>query len=162
MKSWIHKNNLVIEKRISTLLVISAVLLVLPDIYPTLVDLCGLPEAIKLEGNSLVPLIQNPDLEWKYPVLSTWYYKNHSVGSENWRYIRYRDGSEELYDHRNESGEHVNLASDPQYEKIIAEHKEWLPKTDALPAGSDEWKGDKLDRRIEEWTANDSIPVWLR
>lgn len=132
------------------------------DIYPTLVELCGLPEANMLEGNSLVPLIQDPDMEWEKPVLNTWYYQNHAVRSEHWRYIRYRDGGEELYDHRNDPGEHINLAGDPEYATVIEEHRQWLPKTDALPAGSDEWVGDKLDRRIQEWTAKDSIPVWLR
>jgi len=132
------------------------------DIYPTLVDLCGLPDAEKLEGNSLLPLIQNPDMEWEKPVLSTWYYKNHSVRSEHFRYILYRDGSEELYDHRNDPGEHINLAGDPEYASVIAEHKQWLPEADALPAGSDLWEGDKLDRRIEEWTSIDSVPIWLR
>lgn len=132
------------------------------DIYPTLVDLCNLPEAPKLQGQSLVPLIHKPDMEWEKPVLNTWYYKNHAVRSENWRYIRYRDGGEELYDHRNDPGEHVNLAGDPQYAEIIEAHKKWLPENDALPAGASEWKGDNLDRRLEEWIAKDSIPVWLR
>ncbi len=132
------------------------------DIYPTLVDLCGLPEAEKLEGKSLAPLIQNPKMEWDRAVLSTWYYKNHSVRSENWRYIQYRDGTEELYDHRKDPGEHLNLAGDPTYTEIIADHKKWIPETNALPAGTTEWNGDKLDRRIEGWAVADSIPVWLR
>ena len=132
------------------------------DIYPTLVDLCGLPNPKKLQGKSLVPLLRNPELEWKKPVLSTWYYKNHAVRSENWRYIRYRDGSEELYDHRKDPGEHINLAGNPQYADIIETHKKWLPEKDALPAGSSEWKGDKLDERIDHWTSTDSIPDWLR
>lgn len=132
------------------------------DIYPTLIELCNLPQTPKLEGNSIVPLIENPRSEWNKPVLSTWYYKNHSVRSDDWRYIKYRDGSEELYDHRNDPGEHRNLADDPKYAKIIAEHQKWLPKNDALPAGSTEWTGDKLDRRIEAWQADNSIPDWLR
>ena len=132
------------------------------DIYPTLVELCGLPEAKKLQGESLVPLIQNPDLEWKKPVLSTWYYKNHAVRSENWRYIHYRDGSEELYDHRNDPGEHINLALNPEYADIIDIHKKWLPEKDALPAGTSQWKGDKLDKRINEWISTKTIPDWLR
>lgn len=132
------------------------------DIYPTLVDLCNLPETDALDGNSLVPLIHKPDLEWEKPVLSSWYYKNLSVRSENWRYIQYRDGSEELYDHIEDPGEHRNLAADPEYAEIIIEHKKWLPESDALPAGSSEWKGDKLDRRIEGWAVADSIPDWLR
>ena len=101
-------------------------------------------------------------MEWDKPVLSTWYYKNHSVRSENWRYILYRDGAEELYDHRDDPGEHLNLAGDPEYAQIIAEHRKWLPLTDALEAGTDEWKGDKLDQRIQEWNAIDSVPIWLR
>ena len=132
------------------------------DIYPTLVELCDLPEANKLQGESLVPLINNPEMEQKRFVLSTWYYKNHAVRSENWRYIHYRDGSEELYNHQTDPGEHTNLASDPQYAQIIAEHKKWLPEKDALPATTTEWKGDKLDRRIENWIKNDSIPLWLQ
>lgn len=132
------------------------------DIYPTLVDLCNLPEDSKLEGNSLVPLIKKPQSSWDKPVLSTWYYKNHSVRSNDWRYIHYRDGEEELYDHQNDPGEHINLAGDPKYTDVIENLKKYLPEKDAIPAGSDEWKGDNLDRRIKEWIANDSIPVWLR
>ena len=132
------------------------------DIYPTLLELCNLPEASKLEGNSLASLIKKPGKSWDKPVLSSWYYKNHSIRSKDWRYIHYRDGGEELYDHQNDPGEHVNLAGDPKYTDIIADLKKWLPENDALPAGTTEWKGDKLDRRIKTWTANDSIPVWLR
>lgn len=147
-----QKTNGLKSKRVVSLL----------DIYPTLVELCNLPEANKLQGESLVPLINNPEMEQERFVLSTWYYKNHAVRSENWRYIHYRDGSEELYNHQNDPGEHINLASDPQYAQIIAEHKKWLPETDALPAGTTEWKGDKLDRRIKNWIENDSMPLWLK
>ena len=132
------------------------------DLYPTLLELCGLPENKILEGESIVPLIREPMLDWKRYVLSTWYYKNHAVRSENWRYIRYRDDSEELYDHRKDPSEHYNLADDPAYADIIAEHKRWLPKEDALPAGADSWKGDKLDRMKQIWTDRDSVPAWLR
>ncbi|WP_372649186.1 sulfatase [Draconibacterium sp.] len=132
------------------------------DIYPTLLDLCQLPELPKLEGNSLTPLLENPEMEWDKPVLITWYYKNHSVRSNNWRYIKYRDGGEELYDHRNDPGEHVNLASNPSYADVIGQLQQYLPKTDAIPAGKTEYTPDKLDKRIEEWIKNDSIPVWLR
>ena len=132
------------------------------DIYPTLVELCGLPPAEKLEGNSLVPLLKDPEMEWDKPVLSTWYYKNHAVRSENYRYIHYRDGSEELYDHVSDPGEHINLAGNSAYDDIIAEHKKSLPAIDVLPAGTEEWSGDKLDRRVQKWTERDSIPVWLR
>jgi len=132
------------------------------DIYPTLMDLCGLPKNEKLEGNSLVPLLENPEMPWDKPVLSTWYYKNHAIRSNNWRYIHYRDGGEELYDHRNDPGEHHNLAGDPAYADVVARLQKFLPETNAIPAGKTEYKPDKLDRRIKEWAKNDSIPMWLR
>ncbi|MGQ1945749.1 sulfatase [Geofilum sp. OHC36d9] len=131
------------------------------DIYPTLVDLCSLPDDSVLEGNSIIPLIKNPQSSWDKPVLSTWYYKNHSVRSNKWRYIHYRDGGEELYNHQNDPGEHVNLAGDPEFEDVIKELRKYLPQHDALPAGSDKWAGDVLDRRIKHWMDNDSIPYWL-
>ncbi len=127
------------------------------DIYPTLVELCDLPAAPKLEGNSLVSLIERPDSVWNKPVLSTWYYKNHSVRSNDWRYIRYRDGGEELYDHRTDPGEHINLAGNPYYADVIARLKKTLPDNDTLTAGTTEWEPDKLDRLVMSWMKNDSI-----
>ncbi len=132
------------------------------DIYPTLAEICNLPEAPKLEGNSIVPLLEDPGLEWDKPVLSSWYYKNHSIRTNKWHYIKYRDGGEELYNHENDPGEHVNLAGDADYKSITAELQKQLPEKDALPAGKTEWEGDKLDQRIESWMETDSIPVWLR
>lgn len=132
------------------------------DIYPTLTDLCHLDRLPKLEGTSLIPLIENPEGTREEPVLSTWYYKNHAVRSNRWRYIQYRDGSEELYDHTTDPGEHINLAGDPKYAEVIAEHKKWLPKNNAIPAGKTEYTADKLDKRIQEWIKTDSIPMWLR
>ena len=132
------------------------------DIYPTITELCDLPRLPKLGGESLIPLIESPASKTDRAVLSTWYYKNHAVRSNDWRYIQYRDGGEELYNHKIDPGEHTNLANNPKYTDVIAAHKKWLPTYDAIPAGSTEWKGDNLDRRIEEWKTNDSIPVWLK
>lgn len=104
------------------------------DIYPTLADLCGLPVGEHLEGKSLKPLLEDPTLPWDRPVVTTHGRNNHSVRSERWRYIRYSDGSEELYDHRSDPMEWTNLAGDPKYavqrEKLAA----WLPKVN-VPEG---------------------------
>ncbi|WP_406682894.1 sulfatase [Seonamhaeicola sp. MEBiC1930] len=132
------------------------------DIYPTLTDLCDLPKLSKLEGQSLIPLIINPKKIEDRAVLTTWYYKNHAVRSNNWRYIQYRDGSEELYNHKIDPGEYINLAKNSEYADVIEEHKKWLPKSNAIPAGSAEWKGDKLDKRIEAWEKDNNLPVWLK
>ena len=140
----------------------SAQVVSLLDLYPTMTDLCGLPLLPKLQGKSIKPLLGNPGKRDDNAILTTWYYKNHAIRSNDYRYIQYRDGGEELYNHKTDPGEHTNLANNPEYAQVIEAHKRWLPKYDAIPAGSTEWKGDKLDRRAAEWAANDSIPVWLR
>ncbi len=132
------------------------------DLYPTLVDLCELPKQKHLDGNSLEPLLNNPTSDWKYPVISNWRYRNYSVRSENYRYIQYRDGTEEFYDHTVDPGEHDNNVSNKKYAKIIENHKEWIPKKAALPIGTTSWNGDEIEKRLEQWKAQDSIPVWLR
>ncbi len=98
------------------------------DLYPTLVDLCGLPEREELEGNSLRPLLEDPNAEWEQPALTTFGPNNHSLRSERFRYISYADGSEELYDHDNDTHERTNLASNPDYRDVIDDMRQWLPE----------------------------------
>jgi arylsulfatase A-like enzyme len=100
----------------------------LVDIYPALIELADLPPKDDLDGLSLVPLLRNPDLEWERPAIMTMGPGNHAVRTERWRYIHYRDGTEELYDHEKDPWEWTNLAGNPEYNKVIAEHKIWLPK----------------------------------
>ncbi|NOT64324.1 MAG: sulfatase [Acidobacteria bacterium] len=103
------------------------------DLYPTLMELSGLAAPANLEGHSLVPLLRNPKAKRDWPALTTHNINNHGVRSERWRYIRYADGSEELYDMRNDPNEWTNLAKDKRYVSVIKEHARWLPKTN-LPA----------------------------
>jgi arylsulfatase A-like enzyme len=99
----------------------------LVDIYPTLLELTGLPPKPDNDGESLVPLLKNPNAKREQPAVMTWQRGNHAVRTERWRYIRYYDGSEELYDHTRDPWEWKNLAGDPEYADVIAEHKRWLP-----------------------------------
>jgi len=101
------------------------------DIYPTLIDLCGLQPKSELEGISLLPLLKNPNTKWERPALTTHGRNNHSVRSQQWRYIRYEDGSEELYNHDTDQLEWYNLANDPQYQTIKTELSGWLPDVNA-------------------------------
>jgi arylsulfatase A-like enzyme len=101
------------------------------DIYPTLVELEGLARPDHVEGRSLVRLLENPSLKWDYPVLSTYGYKNHSVVSEQYRYIRYSDGSEELYDIVADPNEWTNLAGNPRFGEVIDQLAARLPASDA-------------------------------
>ncbi|MEM8955945.1 MAG: sulfatase-like hydrolase/transferase, partial [Verrucomicrobiota bacterium] len=107
------------------------------DIYPTLLDLAGLPPNAENDGQSLVPLLKNPNREWERPALMTEGPGNHAVRSDRWRYIQYSDGTEELYDHDNDPWEHHNVASDPKHAKVIAQHRRWIPKKEASGKGMD-------------------------
>ncbi|MHC4995798.1 MAG: sulfatase/phosphatase domain-containing protein, partial [Planctomycetota bacterium] len=131
------------------------------DVYPTLIELCRLDRMEGLEGVSLAPLLGRPDLAWDRPALTTWHYGNHSVRSEHYRYIRYRDGTEELYDHRSDPGEHTNLAGEPGMRRVIAEHRRWLPLRNKPPAGEEVFTGDSVDRKVE-MLKTEGLPEWLR
>ena len=104
------------------------------DLYPTLIELCGLPPRHDLEGHSLVPQLKNPDAPRPWPAVTTHNPGNHSVRSERWRFIRYADGSEELYDHRDDPNEWTNRAHDPALAEIRRELARWLPTREASPA----------------------------
>ena len=101
------------------------------DIYPTLIELCDLPEREGLEGQSLAPLMANPDRAWPRPAITSHRRGNHAVRSERWRYIRYADGSEELYDHENDEMEWENLADHSALEDVREELAQWLPEHEA-------------------------------
>lgn len=79
-------------------------------IYPTLCELAGIPIPNFVEGPSAVSLLRDPKSAWDHPAISTYGYMNHAVRTEKWRYIRYADGSEELYDEPNDAYEWTNLA----------------------------------------------------
>jgi arylsulfatase A-like enzyme len=104
------------------------------DIYPTLSELCGLPPRAELEGVSLLPLLKNPSSPWDRPALTTHGRNNHTVRSERWRYIRYRDGTEELYDHENDPLEWTNLAEKREHAQVKENLAHWLPKVNAEDA----------------------------
>ena len=80
------------------------------SIYPTLTDLCGLPTPSHVEGQQHSPAAARPCGRWDRPAITTHGYKNHAVRTEGWRYIRYADGGEELYDEAKDPREWVNLA----------------------------------------------------
>jgi arylsulfatase A-like enzyme len=101
------------------------------DLCPTLVDLCGLSQVSNLDGTSLVPLLRNPDAPWESPSLTTLERGNHTLRSERWRYIRYADGTEELYDCVADPNEWNNLAGGPAHAAVKAEFTQWLPASDA-------------------------------
>ena len=98
------------------------------DIYPTLVELCDLPENPRLEGISLGPQLSDPLARRERPAITSSYFGNQSIRNRDWRLIIYEDGAEELYDHRSDPGELRNLAVDPNYKAVRDRLASWLPE----------------------------------
>lgn len=94
------------------------------SVYPTLCELCGVGVPKHATGPSLVPLLRDPKAKWEHAAVTTYGRNNHAVRTERWRYIRYADGGEELYDHDKDPYEWTNLAGD----KALAGVKKALGK----------------------------------
>ena len=101
------------------------------SIYPTLCSLTGVPKPGHVEGLDITPLLKDPQAAWDAPALTTFHRNNHSFRSERWRYIRYADGGEELYDHDQDPNEWTNLASSQESVSVKAEFAEFFPKVNA-------------------------------
>ena len=123
-------------------------------IYPTLCELTGQPLPSHLEGRSIVPLLKNPQAAWDFPAVTTQGFKNHAVRSDDWRYIRYANGDEELYDDAHDPFEYTNLAKKAKYADRKTELAKWLPKSNApsLPTtrGKDKQAGKKSKSAEDE------------
>ena len=102
----------------------------LMDIYPTLVELAGLDMPAHPEGLSLVPLLEEPATEWDQAAISTSGFGNHAVSTNQYRYIRYSDDTEELYDLDSDPNEWHNLADDPKLDQVKEELAALLPEHD--------------------------------
>jgi arylsulfatase A-like enzyme len=98
------------------------------DIYPTLLELTGLKADAKLEGNSLVPLLKNPQADWPHRARTSFGPGNYSIVSEAYRYICYNDGSEEFYDRSKDTHEWNNVITNPEYAAVIKKHQAQVPQ----------------------------------
>ncbi|MCB1065873.1 MAG: sulfatase [Verrucomicrobiae bacterium] len=90
----------------------------LMDIYPTICDLTGMKIPDTVQGKSLVPILKDPKATVKQVALSK--VKNgHSLRTQDWAYMRYQDGSEELYQMSEDGGQFTNLAKMPEHAELI-------------------------------------------
>ena len=106
------------------------------DMYPTFVQMCGLPAVEGLEGKSLAATLRDPrtatDRNVYVPYLDP---GGYAVINQQWRYIHYRDDTEELYNVREDPNEWYNLAEDESYAAVKQELQADAPETFA-PIGT--------------------------
>ena len=94
------------------------------DIYPTLLELAGLPPYKPLEGQSLTSLLQSPETDEAREAHLMFQEAGHeAVINDDWRYIRYNDGFEELYDRQNDPHDWFNLAGNPEYKRVLEDFR---------------------------------------
>ena len=136
------------------------------DLYPTLTDLCGLPTPPDLDGVSLHPLLDDPDADTpalREAELTINGRGNCSLRDEQYRYTRYFDGSEELYDHQLDPYEWTNLAYERAFDDVRAHYASLLPE-ESVPTMEPRgfcWWADLDKDDMEQWRTN-VWPKWLR
>jgi arylsulfatase A-like enzyme len=101
----------------------------LVDLFRTLTDLCELPGKEGIDGRSLVPLLRDPGTPWPHATVTFLDRPgNYAVSTEQWRYIHYRGGDEELYDVKADPHEWSNLATKPEWSAQLDEMRSLAPK----------------------------------
>ena len=108
------------------------------DVYPSLVDLAGIPVPDFLDGKSVKPQLEDPNAA-RDPAISIYGENNTSIRSKDWRYIRYEDGSEELYHHNNDPNEWTNEADSPEHTAIKKQLSKFIPKNPHPGIKVQEW-----------------------
>ena len=108
------------------------------DVFPSLVDLAGLAVPEYLDGRSVRPQLQNPTVK-RSPVISSYGAGNTAIRSRRWRYIRYEDGSEELYDHKVDTHEWINQANNPEHQTVKQELSRMIPDSQHPGLNVQDW-----------------------
>lgn len=129
------------------------------DLYPSLSEACGLPLRPELEGHSLLPLLRKPKAAWPHAAVTSDYYtQSYSVACEQWNYIRYEDGSEELYDHDADPMELKNLAADPRHGELKRKLAGFIP----TPRSHPQWRTPAQEREVDAHMPPEVTQVWSK
>ncbi len=146
--SWCKQTNYSIDTRVPLILSTPELyddpetsdrLVEFVDVYPTLCELAGLEIPVGLEGVSMVPLIEDPEQEWKNATFSQYLrsriwlapdgivYHGYSIRSKDYLYVEWKLeesgqlAANELYDLQKDPMENKNVAGDPEYSDIVKE-----------------------------------------
>jgi arylsulfatase A-like enzyme len=111
----------------------------LTDVYPTLCELAGLPIPGQCDGLSLVSQLKSPGAKRDRLALCSFQFGNernpsHGVSDERYRFIRYGNGFEELYDLKNDPHEYENLIDNPQFASVKTRLANGIPPNSATLA----------------------------
>jgi arylsulfatase A-like enzyme len=112
------------------------------NIYRTIAEFAGVEVPEYVDGFSLVPHMENPDLKTPSPAITTWGRGNYSVRTANWRYIQYFDGDKELYNHSVDPNEWHNLANLSEHRERVASMASKLPSVEA----------NTIEEHIQPWS----------
>jgi len=104
----------------------------LQDVYRTLTELCDLKAPDYVEGRSLVPLLKQPDAAWESTAITAYGDSYITMRNERFRYIRYRDGQEELYDYAKDPHEWINQAKNPEFASALQSLRSKVPPQSAM------------------------------
>ncbi len=104
----------------------------LQDIYPTIVALAGLERPAHIYGFNLKPILKDPDIDWPHAVLNTNGEGNHSLRTQNYRYIRFKNGDQELYALKKDPLEYDNLANLEKYQDMLEQFSRQLDQRLAM------------------------------
>ena len=98
------------------------------NIYKTIAEYTGIKTPNYVDGESLVPIVNGTSMKLNEPTIISWGRGNYSIKTKNYRFIRYFDGGEELYNHENDPDEWVNLSNDNDYTDLKSKLNKYLPK----------------------------------
>lgn len=122
------------------------------DLYPTLIELCDLPEKEALDGRSFAPLLSEPSQGWDHPTLTVFGHGNSSIHDERFHFMQYADGTEEFYDLTSDPMEWTNLISQltPEQQHARKRLAELVPKTFAPLVASTDKKFKKTAKELNQ------------
>jgi len=100
------------------------------NVYKTIAEYTGIKTPKYTDGESLIPIINDQTKTLAKPTITSWGRGNYAVRTKDYRYIKYYNGGEELYNHTNDPNEWTNLAKDPNYATIKNNMKAQLPKNE--------------------------------
>jgi iduronate 2-sulfatase len=98
----------------------------LVDLYPTLAELVGITIPDEVQGKSVVPVLKDASAPFRSGALSIIPHKGIALRTKDFSYMRYRDGSEELYDMLKDPKQFSNHAANPEYAAVIQQLREQL------------------------------------